>query len=181
MSDPRTSGRIEPSISSLAATPSPEAGAEPRPAPQPEARPATLPPQPAGEAKVAPPPHPASQPAPRHAPAPAAPQPHTAPAQAVPATQRPGLDQLARIEEKAARIEEKFARSEALMLRLEAQIEKSTGITGSLARQDDVAAVDHRISRLPGYGALIVVAALAAIGGAVLAVFLLRYAGGLGL
>ncbi|MBS7696599.1 MAG: hypothetical protein KF792_02870 [Chelatococcus sp.] len=134
------------------------------------------------EARVAPAAQPAPQTAPRPAPAsaPQTAQPQPS-AQAVPASQRSGLDQLARIEEKAARIEEKFARSEALMLRLEAQIEKSTGITGSLARQEDVSAVDYRVSRLPGYGALIVVAALAAIGGAVLAVILLRYAGGLGL
>ncbi|CAH1650452.1 conserved hypothetical protein [Hyphomicrobiales bacterium] len=175
MSDPRTSGRIEPSLST------PEAETVPHPpAAQPETRPAPPPPQPPAETRVAPPPHPAPQPAPRPAPA-AAPQAAQPPAQAVPASQRPGLDQLARIEEKAARIEEKFARSEALMLRLEAQIEKSTGITGSLARQEDVAAVDYRVSRLPGYGALIGVAALAAIGGAVIALILLRYAGGLGL
>ncbi|PXW60324.1 hypothetical protein C7450_104378 [Chelatococcus asaccharovorans] len=152
------------------------------PAAQPETRPAPPPPQPPAETRAAPPPHPAPQPAPRPAPPQPQSQSHAAPAQqAVPATQRPGLDQLARIEEKAARIEEKFARSEALMLRLEAQIEKSTGITGSLARQDDIAVVHDRVRRLPGYGALIVVAALAAVGGAVLAVILLRYAGGLGL
>ncbi|CAH1660325.1 MAG: hypothetical protein KF735_11890 [Chelatococcus sp.] len=172
MSDPRTSGRIEPSLS----TPEAEAAPPPPAAPQPETRPAPPPPQPAAETRAAPAPQPAPRPAPP--PQPAQSQP---PQQAVPASQRPGLDQLARIEEKAARIEEKFARSEALMLRLEAQIEKSTGITGSLARQEDVAAVDYRVSRLPGYGTLIVVAALAAIGGAVLAVILLRYAGGLGL
>lgn len=179
MSDPRTSGRIEPSISPPG-TPAPEPGVEQRPPPQPDVRAATLPPQPPAEAKAPP----VVQPAPRPAPAVAPPPPPPiapAAAQAAPASQRAGLEQLTRIEEKAARIEEKFARSEALMLRLEAQIEKSTGITGSLARQEDVAAVDYRVSRLPGNGTLFVVAALAAIGGAVLAVFLLRYAGGLGL
>src|SRR5207253_6416556 len=51
---------------------------------------------------------------------------------------RPALDQLARIEEKTARMEEKYARAEAIMLRLEQKVETATGVTGVLARQDDL-------------------------------------------
>src|SRR6516225_3381299 len=41
----------------------------------------------------------------------------------VPLSERGGLDQLSRVEEKLARVEEKFARSEALLLRLEASFQ----------------------------------------------------------
>ncbi|MFC7396285.1 hypothetical protein ACFQU1_03625 [Chelatococcus sp. GCM10030263] len=175
MSETRTSGRIEPSISS-ANEPRPEQQSDVRIEPAVEARPA----QPApGEARAAPPPAapppaaaaPAAQPRPAPTPAPAA-APAAAPAQ------RPALDQLARIEEKAARIEEKFARSEALMLRLESKVETSTGMTGSLARQEDVVALADRVRRLPGYGALVGVAVAAAVGAAVITVVLLRFLGG---
>jgi hypothetical protein len=84
---------------------------------------------------------------------------------------RPALDQLARIEEKSARMEEKYARAEAIMLRLEQKVETATGVTGVLARQDDLNALSKRVGRLPGFGALIVAAIVGAIMAAVLVVF----------
>ncbi len=88
---------------------------------------------------------------------------------------RPGLDQLARIEEKAARIEEKYARSEALLLRVEMKVETATGVTGELARQADLAALSTRVARLPGFGALILTALLAAVGSAGLIIAVMRF------
>jgi hypothetical protein len=84
-------------------------------------------------------------------------------------------DQLARIEDKAARIEEKYARSEALLLRVESKVETATGVTGELARQVELSALADRVRRLPGYGALIFTAILAALGSAALLIAVARY------
>src|ERR1700722_7377242 len=53
-------------------------------------------------------------------------------------SERGGLDQLSRVEEKLARVEEKFARSEALLLRLEATFQDTLTRFGGLARSADV-------------------------------------------
>lgn len=86
---------------------------------------------------------------------------------AVEGLDRPGLDQVSRIEEKTARIEEKFARSEALMLRVEDKVQAAVGRVGEAARQSDLAALRNEVGdlasrtrRLPGFGTLLVFAIL---------------------
>jgi hypothetical protein len=101
--------------------------------------------------------------------------PSVPPQRTVPAAADRPTDQLARIEDKAARIEEKYARSEALLLRVESKVETATGVTGELARQAELAALTERVRRLPGYGALIFTAILAALGSAGLFVAVMRY------
>jgi hypothetical protein len=88
---------------------------------------------------------------------------------------RPGLEPLARIEEKTARIEEKFARSEALLLRVLATFEDAMSEFGGLARRADLQVIDRRTRRLPGIGALIVVGILAAVLGAATTIAALKY------
>lgn len=72
-------------------------------------------------------------------------------------------EQLSRIEDKTARIEEKYSRTESLLLRVEDRVEATSARTGELASQADLGALSNRISSLPGYGALIFAAIIAAI------------------
>lgn len=85
------------------------------------------------------------------------------------------LDQLARIEDKVARVEEKFARSEALLLRVEDRVEHTTGVAGGLARQEEMERLNGRVGRLPGFGALIATAVIAAVLAAVFVVLAQRF------
>jgi hypothetical protein len=108
----------------------------------------------------------------------ASPAAHPAPApspNAVPLSDRGGLDQLSRIEEKSARIEEKFARTEALLLRVEATFQDALNKFGGIARTTDVAALEERVRRLPGAGAIFIVALIASIIGAAAMLYVLRY------
>jgi hypothetical protein len=79
---------------------------------------------------------------------------------------RGGLDQLSRIEEKSARIEEKFARTEALLLRVETTFQDALSKFGGLARTADVNALETRVRGLPGIGAIFFVALISAVIGA---------------
>jgi hypothetical protein len=81
-------------------------------------------------------------------------------------SERGGLDQLSRIEEKSARIEEKFARTEALLLRLETTFQDALSKFGGLARTADVNALETRVRSLPGIGAIFFVALISAVIGA---------------
>jgi hypothetical protein len=93
----------------------------------------------------------------------------------VPLSERGGLDQLSRVEEKLARVEEKFARSEALLLRLEATFQDTLTRFGGLARAADMKALEGRVRGLPGVGSIFFVALIAALIGAVVMLFALRY------
>jgi hypothetical protein len=97
------------------------------------------------------------------------------PAVGVPLSERGGLDQLSRLEEKLARVEEKFARSEALLLRLEATFQDTLTRFGGLARSADVKALEGRVRGLPGAGSIFVVALIAALIGALAMVLALRF------
>lgn len=97
-----------------------------------------------------------------------------------------GGDQLARIEDKTSRIEEKLARSEASNQRVVDRFELSSARMSEVAQQADLAALRtetgllvRRVNALPGFGALVVVACLAAVLTAVLMIVVLRYAPGL--
>ena len=81
-------------------------------------------------------------------------------------SERAGLDQLSRIEEKSARIEEKFARTEALLLRVETTFQDALSKFGGLARTADVNALEARVRGLPGAGGIFFVALIAALIGA---------------
>lgn len=85
------------------------------------------------------------------------------------------LEQLSRIEDKTSRIEEKYARTEALLLRVEDKVELATSRTGELAKQSELAALAGRVRSLPGFGALIVTAIIAAVLAAALTIAVLRY------
>lgn len=107
-------------------------------------------------------------------PAPATPSPAvaTAPTLSTPEkAEAPGMDQIARIEEKAARIEEKFARTEALMQRVETA---ATGLS-DVARRSDVDALRERVERLPGFAALVVTAIIASVLTAALTIAVIRF------
>jgi hypothetical protein len=93
----------------------------------------------------------------------------------VPLSERGGLDQLSRVEEKVARVEEKFARSEALLLRLEASFQDTLTRFGGLARAADLKALEGRVRGLPGAGTIFVVALIAALIGAFLMLLALRF------
>jgi len=93
----------------------------------------------------------------------------------VPLSERGGLDQLSRVEEKVARVEEKFARSEALLLRLEATFQDTLTRFGGLARSADVKALEGRVRSLPGAGAIFVVALIAALIGALAMLIAIRF------
>ena len=93
----------------------------------------------------------------------------------VPLSERGGLDQLSRVEEKLARVEEKFARSEALLLRLEATFQDTLTRFGGLARSADVKALEGRVRGLPGAGSIFVVALIAALIGAFVMLLALRF------
>jgi hypothetical protein len=104
-----------------------------------------------------------------------APPPSSAPLTGVPLSDRGGLDQLSRLEEKSARIEEKFARSEALLLRLEATFQDALTRFGGLARTADMKALEGRVRGLPGVVSIFFVALIAALIGAAAVLFALRY------
>jgi hypothetical protein len=93
----------------------------------------------------------------------------------VPLSERGGLDQLSRVEEKLARVEEKFARSEALLLRLETTFQDTLTRFGGLARSADVKALEGRVRGLPGAGSIFVVALIAALIGAFVMLLALRF------
>jgi hypothetical protein len=116
----------------------------------------------------------AERPIPTFAPPPAA-APVPAYSTDVPLSERGGLDQLSRLEEKSARIEEKFARSEALLLRLEATFQDALTRFGGLARAADMKALEGRVRGLPGVGSIFFVALIAALIGAAVMVVALRY------
>jgi hypothetical protein len=102
----------------------------------------------------------------------------TQPSTAVPTpplSERGGLDQLSRIEEKSARIEEKFARTEALLMRVESTFQDAMTKFGGIARTSDVHALESRIRRLPGLGTISFVALIAALIGALAVLVLLKY------
>jgi hypothetical protein len=105
------------------------------------------------------------RPAPSFIPAP--PAPPTPQVSGPPLSERGGLDQLSRVEEKTARIEEKFARTEALLLRVESTFQDALSKFGGLARTADVNALESRVRGLPGIGAIFFVALIASIIGAV--------------
>jgi hypothetical protein len=105
-----------------------------------------------------------SRPAPSFIPSPPALAP--TPGNTTPLSERGGLDQLSRIEEKSARIEEKFARTEALLLRVESTFQDALSKFGGLARTADVNALEQRVRGLPGAGAIFFVALVAALIGA---------------
>ena len=67
-------------------------------------------------------------------------------------------DQLARIEDKTARIEEKYARSEAILQRVGNTVEAATSRMNEVASRADLAALRDQVRRLPGTGALLMVA-----------------------
>jgi hypothetical protein len=117
---------------------------------------------------------PIDRPAPSYVPAPG-PAPTTTLQASVPLSERGGLDQLSRIEEKSARIEEKFARTEALLLRLEATFQDALTKFGGLARTADVNALEGRVRGLPGVGAIFVVAVIAALVGAAVTLAALKF------
>jgi hypothetical protein len=100
---------------------------------------------------------------------------HVQPAQQSHPVARDASDQLGRIEEKAARIEEKFARSEMLFLRLQSTFEDAMSEFGGLARTANVAALEAQVARLPGLGALIVVAIVGVVLGAAATVAALKF------
>lgn len=123
------------------------------------------------------------------APAPAAPPPPpvatvstvTTPAAALP-VDRPGLDQMSRIEDKTARIEEKYARSESLLNRVEERVERAAARMGEAASSQDmaslrgeVAALDRRVRSLPGFASLLLIGLLSGLVGAGATVMALRY------
>jgi hypothetical protein len=93
----------------------------------------------------------------------------------VPLSERGGLDQLSRIEEKLARVEEKFARSEALLLRLEATFQDALSKFGGLARTADMKALEGRVRGLPGVGSIFFAALIAALIGAAVVWVALRF------
>ena len=107
--------------------------------------------------------------------APPPPASYQAAAAGVPLSERGGLDQLSRVEEKLARVEEKFARSEALLLRLEATFQDTLTRFGGLARAADMKALEGRVRGLPGVGSIFFVALIAALIGALVMLFALRY------
>ena len=93
-----------------------------------------------------------------------------------------GLDQLSRIEDKTARIEEKYARSEARMQRVVDKVDTAMDRMGNVALQSDLAAVrgevgiiSRRIKRLPGFGAMLLTAAVTAVLTAGIIIALLRF------
>jgi len=117
---------------------------------------------------------PIERPAPSFAPAPP-PAPVTPPQTNVPLSERGGLDQLSRIEEKSARIEEKFARTEALLLRVEATFQDALTKFGGLARTADVNALEGRVRSLPGIGGIFVITVIAALIGSAATLVALKF------
>lgn len=89
--------------------------------------------------------------------------------------ERQTAEQLARIEEKAARIEDKFARAESLLLRVQATFEDAMAEFGNLARRSDVAAIEQKIRRVPGVGAMLFFAILTGIIAAALTIAAFKY------
>jgi hypothetical protein len=115
------------------------------------------------------------RPVPSYVPTPPLAAPPASPQANVPLSERGGLDQLSRIEEKSARIEEKFARTEALLLRVEATFQDALTKFGGLARTADVNALEGRVRSLPGIGSIFVVALIAALVGAAITLAAQKY------
>jgi hypothetical protein len=103
------------------------------------------------------------------------PAPAPAPAPAPSLSERGGLDQLSRIEEKSARIEEKFARTEALLVRVESTFQDAMGRFGGIARIADIHALEARVRRLPSASSIFIVALIAALIGALVVLIALRF------
>lgn len=96
----------------------------------------------------------------------------------------PGLDQLSRIEDKTARIEEKYARSEARMQRVVDKVDAAMDRFGTVALQSDLAAVrgevgamNRRLRKLPGFGALLLTSVATAVLTAIIIILLFKYGG----
>ena len=70
-----------------------------------------------------------------------------------PGTDRAGIDQLSRIEDKAARIEEKYARTETLLQRVQDRVEAATGRMSEAALQSDLVIVRERVEECAACGA----------------------------
>lgn len=131
--------------------------------------------------RIDPPMNPVASPGPVAAPA-SPPAPPAAPDMAAPrssptttATSAGGIsasDQLSRVEDKAARIEEKFARIENLMQR----VEHAALNLEDVARRTDVERLSDRVSRLPGFGALIAAGFVSAFVTAAIIIAVMRYA-----
>jgi hypothetical protein len=103
-----------------------------------------------------------------------------------PRTDRAGIDQLSRIEEKAARIEEKYARTETLMQRVQDKVEAATGRMSEAALQSDLVIVRERVDelarrvrRLPGLNSLVFTALVTALLTAALTVAAIKYLPGI--
>jgi hypothetical protein len=99
---------------------------------------------------------------------------------------RPGIDQLSRIEDKAARIEEKYARTETLMQRVQDKVEAATGRMSEAALQSDLVVVRERVEevargvrRLPGLNSLVFTAIVTALLTAALTVAAIKYLPGI--
>jgi hypothetical protein len=106
---------------------------------------------------------------------PASPAPSSSQGSGQALSDRGGLDQLSRIEDKSARIEEKFARTEALLLRVESTFQDALSKFGGLARTADVNALEQRVRSLPGAGAIFVVALISALIGAACVIAAQKY------
>ena len=99
---------------------------------------------------------------------------------------RPGIDQLSRIEDKAARIEEKYARTETLMQRVQDKVEAATGRMSEAALQSDLVIVRERVEevargvrRLPGLNSVVFTAIVTALLTAALTVAAIKYLPGI--
>ena len=95
---------------------------------------------------------------------------------------RPGIDQLSRIEEKADRIDEKYARTETLVQRVQDKVEAATGQISKAALQSDLVIVRERVEgavrgvrRLPGLTSLVFTAVVTALLAAALTVAVIKY------
>jgi hypothetical protein len=95
---------------------------------------------------------------------------------------RPGSDQLSRIEDKADRIDEKYARTETLMQRVQDKVEAVTGQISKAALQSDLVIMRDRVEeavrglgRLPGLISLVFTAIVTALLAAALTVAAIKY------
>jgi hypothetical protein len=84
-------------------------------------------------------------------------------------------DQLSRIEDKTARIEEKYARSEAILQRVGSTVEAATSRMNEVASQAELTALRDQVRRLPGTGALVMVAVVTSLLTAAIVYALIRY------
>jgi hypothetical protein len=109
------------------------------------------------------------------------------PVEAPPArADRPGIDQLSRIEGKADRIDEKYARTETLVQRVQDKVEAVTGQISEAALQSDLVIMRDRVEgavrgvrRLPGLTSLVFTAIVTALLAAALTVAAIKYLPGI--